>query len=491
MTDPEEKSPRHISHCPSSPALYIEEEGTRFESLDSLLSSSSRLVDPSPEPVVQVDSSHQRPSINYDDLPEEIPSSDGNSQKTEPDLQVEAGRQVEKASVHPHETGNSEQDLPTKTQPRRIPSPLHRGKSAPNLCRKNERSGRRSTPARSERTERVEPEERNPVPHNQSDTPDNSVRDNKPEDLGYLVSSPDSEPPSVPAVAGLVSRRYVTIDALRDCLHSTMTRQRVVEGDGQVCGVCGRRPRLGWLYRCTEDATDCFSEWRALGHVDRLLAPWIVKAIAQGQYSEEQVRILVDQKIRVRAVVEAWRRPVPIAREEVVGVAVSSDNDGHRDDDYDDNDDESSSMHVEDVDTDAHRHQHQRRQQQSESDNPNNPQPTEQFFLILPSALPCNSKYCHECRPRCHDKAWASIDAVCTHDIGTRSFMQLCSATEQSNRRVSDANIVRNLGTRRPVRRPVPERFVQQAMPVAVESASSSHEFAEAGNEEEGTVGSS
>ena len=106
------------------------------------------------------------------------------------------------------------------------------------------------------------------------------------------------------------------------CTHLTMGRYY---GE-QRCPICRRDPDLGYTYLCTQDESECLSfeclsnkmevehaEATAvddglqtfqgkLGPYTRL-SPWIEKAIANGDYTSEQIAILTAQKQKVNATI--------------------------------------------------------------------------------------------------------------------------------------------------------------------------------------------
>ncbi|KAL8729281.1 MAG: hypothetical protein Q9181_005060 [Wetmoreana brouardii] len=107
------------------------------------------------------------------------------------------------------------------------------------------------------------------------------------------IPSIDGTSTPSPVIPTLQTRRAA-------CTHLTMER---LYGDYE-CNVCHRPSAWGWLYVCTQDErTD-----EAVASRDSIpskpawtadLSPWIQKAIAEGQYTGEQVEKLVAQRQKV------------------------------------------------------------------------------------------------------------------------------------------------------------------------------------------------
>ncbi|KAL9617115.1 MAG: hypothetical protein Q9160_008058 [Pyrenula sp. 1 TL-2023] len=98
-----------------------------------------------------------------------------------------------------------------------------------------------------------------------------------------------------------------------------------------VCQMCLRHPKTGWLYRCTQDYNGRLPEQESprVGpppneHVKQsedptltTLSPWIQKAIESGQYSQEQIRVIKEQKLSVKkAVVATEEREINLRLQE-------------------------------------------------------------------------------------------------------------------------------------------------------------------------------
>src|SRR5204863_4666339 len=101
------------------------------------------------------------------------------------------------------------------------------------------------------------------------------------------------------------------------CTHVTMTR--VFDNNGSLkCDICKKSPDLGWLYACTEDQDrDSPREeypGSSLGFsfstktpqkIDVSLSGWIIKAIGEGHYTEQQIETIKMQRLKVQETIEA------------------------------------------------------------------------------------------------------------------------------------------------------------------------------------------
>jgi hypothetical protein len=128
------------------------------------------------------------------------------------------------------------------------------------------------------------------------------------------------------------------------CTHMNMTR---LYGPNK-CGNCGKVPSLGWVYSCTQDYDGDIpywninrspedvmaittaareNDWKLPGQLasegerdfqrdvksweDVKLKPWMEKAIAQGQYTDEQIVTLKKQRFEVIQKVKEAEKPRP------------------------------------------------------------------------------------------------------------------------------------------------------------------------------------
>lgn len=86
-----------------------------------------------------------------------------------------------------------------------------------------------------------------------------------------------------------------------------------------ICRMCFRHPKTGWLYRCTQDYNGYLpkpeeSIERSLSDTQirqsedpalEALSPWIQKAIEDGHYTDDQIKIMKEQKLGVKKAIVA------------------------------------------------------------------------------------------------------------------------------------------------------------------------------------------
>ena len=242
---------------------------------------------------------------------------------------------------------------------------------------------------------------------------------------------------SYPASRARVPPRPIAKSSQRRgvCTHVTLDR---VWGSPFTCSHCRKLSPLGWSYECTQDHGEDALPYFTLeslniqnpheveAYFQRLedkstqlgqLSPWIMKAIRDGHYTDDQICLLELQKQGVNDV--------------IFEAAESAYQDG-----------------------DPTRYFPSR-----------SPPPQRSLTGILgrkatPSALPSYGEYmlrlvpnrsqrcvyrtCQSCRPISKDRAWACID----HAFETKNVPEV--NFEFDFRPISDVNIVRNLGLRTP-----------------------------------------
>jgi hypothetical protein len=171
---------------------------------------------------------------------------------------------------------------------------------------------------------------------------------------------------------------------------------------------------LGWLYVCTDDnnnvppkdgnpllTRDCSSsslDPPVIKETD--LSSWIVRAIAQGHYSQQQIDTLIRQKANVRDTVAETRNRDQ--RSTVTHLVIQSSSDV---DNCEDDDEEAWMEDVEEV------HETQEVTAESSRIYVQGPQVND----ILSSMVgPRCSSFCHTCRPSFRERSWASLNAACT-----------------------------------------------------------------------------
>ncbi|KAN0067382.1 hypothetical protein V8E54_014472 [Elaphomyces granulatus] len=197
------------------------------------------------------------------------------------------------------------------------------------------------------------------------------------------------------------------------CTHLAKTRLFIAHED-ERCDECHLRPPLGWLYVCTDDnnnvppkdgnpllTRDCSSsslDPPVIKETD--LSSWIVRAIAQGHYSQQQIDTLIRQKANVRDTVAETRNRDQ--RSTVTHLVIQSSSDV---DNCEDDDEEAWMEDVEEV------HETQEVTAESSRIYVQGPQVND----ILSSMVgPRCSSFCHTCRPSFRERSWASLNAACT-----------------------------------------------------------------------------
>ena len=269
------------------------------------------------------------------------------------------------------------------------------------------------------------------------------------------------------------------------CTHKQMTRLFDKYG-AYKCSVCNKHPDFGWLYRCTQDSdgflpeSDFMSSTRRdkrKTHMDPTLhnlSPSVVRAIGQGEYTEEQIELLVRQKENVRmSVLGHETRPT---------TAATSSSESSTFSDLPESTTFSSTTSATTVDEEIRKAYDWAELQKAWLSEPAQPaghrsavelQREETLQSIeLPEVTPCNFKICATCRPTYRERAFQSLDNVLRNPVMPPKW-------ELDNRRVSDAHIVSKIGLPK-------ERFYAQSSPSEIDSQSSSQQLSvDEGNEDQ------
>lgn len=192
-----------------------------------------------------------------------------------------------------------------------------------------------------------------------------------------------------------------------ECMHGVMEIEHL-DSYRYKCDVCRKEPSLGWLYRCKMDA------WAAEYNnaEEPFLSPWIMKAIEEGKYTDDQISILYQHKEDVLERVDAFKTASP-----------ASDIDPFylegRYPDLAESDEEPHSEFIENA-----------------------------AALVKPRWIRerprCYYKVCHRCRPHIQ-RAYISLDTVCNEPN-----IRLPSPDEAAKLPVVDADICRTLLVDRP-----------------------------------------
>lgn len=239
------------------------------------------------------------------------------------------------------------------------------------------------------------------------------------------LQDPEQNLPTASRTSGVQVLHPQTVGWQYQCTHLAKTRRFITHED-ERCDECHLRPPLGWLYVCSDDNNNFLPEEDNLFPLppdlpvkETDLSPWIVRAIAQGHYSRQEIDTLIRQKANVYDTVAETRNMNQISTVTHLVIQSSSD-----DNDYDDDDDEEAWM--EDVD---------------EIDEQEAAAETSRIYVqgpqvndILSSMVgPRCSGYCHTCRPSFRDRSWASLNAVCTEANDELQKAQGPTTTEENS----------------------------------------------------------
>ena len=216
------------------------------------------------------------------------------------------------------------------------------------------------------------------------------------------------------------------------CTHLTMTRLF----GAHRCYVCNCIPNIGWVYTCTQDheslprpTTDVCASSADLDHSSAIeetnsraanqLSGWIVKAMANGHYTVEQVDIINAQKRKVNETIAALDHS-DSTPSSPPGALTSLPFVGTK------------SRPPLRIITEAA-----------------GPKPIlaahEQLVTLRTSPFPeCHWSCCHTCRPTYRERSWQSFEGVLARDTAAYA------GPEFRERIVTDVKVARNLGLRKP-----------------------------------------
>ena len=258
------------------------------------------------------------------------------------------------------------------------------------------------------------------------------------------------------------------------CTHQKMTRLYDKYG-AYKCSICDKPPSFGWLYRCTQDSNGFLPESdfisftrrdKSKRHMDpslHNLSPSVVRAIGQGEYTDEQINLLVQQKEAVRLSILGHETRPTTASSSSAGSSNFSD--------LPESTTFSSNTSATTVDEEiraaydwaelqkawqsepVHTPGHRTAMEMEREEGLQSIEP--------PEITPCSFKICATCRPTYRERAYQSIDQVLRNPVMPPKW-------ELDNRRVSDARIVAQLGLRNP------ERYYAQSSPSEISSQASS-----------------
>ena len=226
------------------------------------------------------------------------------------------------------------------------------------------------------------------------------------------------------------------------------------EYDASTCSVCHRHPSLGWLYRCTQDSdgflpksdfsddTPAKTRKMKMDPSLRHLSPPVMKAINEGQYTDEQVQELVRQKESVREAIQDDTRPTTSSSTTDESTTFSAIPESTT---FSTNNTSAASLDEElraayDWHTLHKVWQAEATRQESEER-----QVLTTDTDLGPPVSGCGFKICATCRPTYRERAFQSLDEVLKNP-------KFPPPWELDNRRVSGARIVMNIGLTKPKR---------------------------------------
>lgn len=131
------------------------------------------------------------------------------------------------------------------------------------------------------------------------------------------------------------ARRVANSEKRNPCTHMIVTRLFDQWGSFR-CSLCHKHVNIGWLYRCTQDSDGLLPESifinESHSHTKKspsqdvalhTLSTPIIKAIGEGQYTDEQIKTLIQQKEHVCSVVLA-QEPRPATASTATTTSSSS-----------------------------------------------------------------------------------------------------------------------------------------------------------------------
>jgi hypothetical protein len=265
--------------------------------------------------------------------------------------------------------------------------------------------------------------------------------------------------------------------------------------------VCHKHPNIGWLYRCTQDTNGCLPESdftsdvaaedkrRDSQHIDlNTLSLTTIRAISQGEYTKDQIKILLAQKQKVKEVVLGQgTRPTTsstAASASTYTSTIDSTNATYSTLPPSTTFSTTSSTSLDEEIRAAYDWKELQKVWMSEPAIPRTetiagfvasiaidkplkdaPQPADRRWplpkAIMPIQEKCDFKICPTCRPTYRERAYQSLNNILNNPL------QLPPIWELENRRVSDAHVVAR------IRFPAPPRFYAQAGHDAVQSRNS------------------
>lgn len=261
-------------------------------------------------------------------------------------------------------------------------------------------------------------------------------------------------------------RKVPNSEKRNPCTHMTMTRLYDPWGIFK-CSLCQKHPNIGWLYRCTQDtngflpAKDFITDTFSTGHtIDpdqdvqlHSLSHPIIKAIGDGHYTTEQIKMLIQQKERVRDIIlPQHSRPSTASTSTTSSASTSSSScidDTLSTLPHSATFSTTSTTSLDEEIRAAYDWKELNKTWMSEpllsvADSSTSPltaakQPINTEATAPPMVKDCVYKICHNCRPTYRERAMQSLDNV------LKSGTMMPPAWELANRRVSDARLLADI----------------------------------------------
>jgi hypothetical protein len=243
------------------------------------------------------------------------------------------------------------------------------------------------------------------------------------------------------------------------CTHTTVTRLYDSYGTYR-CQICRRHPKIGWLYRCTQDHggflpesdftpaleptpvtfSEAESVWR--------LKQWMYEAVLKGEYTVEQFSTLFQQRQEVKKAILSER-----TSSTMLATSLSSDNTSNSADttsntlrsiasSYSDKASELRPCESEISYKVKHYESIPDERFVDEPDISTLAGTNTTAYQFHPA---CPWTCCQSCRPTYRDRAWLSLEAA------VNGLARTPPSWEFENRRISDARVVANIGLSRTI----------------------------------------
>lgn len=283
-------------------------------------------------------------------------------------------------------------------------------------------------------------------------------------------------------------RRALNPERRNPCTHMTITRLFDQWGSFKCC-LCHKHANIGWLYRCTQDSggflpaadfiIDSHSHTKQPPVQDvrlHTLSPHIIRAIGEGQYTDEQIKTLIQQKEKVRDLILAQEpRPATASTATTSSSSLSSSSSSR----YDSLSTLPKSTTFSTTSTASLDEEIRKAYDWNELQKVWMSEPTLAFpdsalpnltqshltsHNSIPSLKDCSFKICPTCRPTYRDRAFQSLNGFLNNPVKTPPSWEL------DNRPISDAHLLAKV-----LVPPTPSCFYPRIHQSAVQSAISLH----------------